>query len=66
MHDCNKHTHLQEDYLSCELESLNRKYQRRAEINWVDFYTQKLEDVNSALITLQKQREIVGVCHSAL
>ncbi len=52
----------QEDHLACELENLNRKYLRRAEINWVDFYTQKLDDVNLALATLQKQRELVGVC----
>ena len=51
---------IEEDYLACELEDLNRKYQRRIEVNWVDFYTQKLEALTSALDTVRKEREMLA------
>lgn len=49
---------IEEDQLTCELEGLSRKYQRRAEIDWVEFYTQKLIALQSALETVQREREI--------
>lgn len=51
---------IEEDYLACELESLDRKYKRRSEIDWVDFYTQKLEALTSALETVRREREMLA------
>mmetsp|Transcript_960 Transcript_960/g.2143 ORF Transcript_960/g.2143 Transcript_960/m.2143 type:complete len:1691 (+) Transcript_960:303-5375(+) len=49
---------IEEDYYACELESLNRKYQRRSEIDWVDFYSQKLDALTSALETVRRERDM--------
>jgi hypothetical protein len=46
--------------MAAELESLWRKYQRRAEINWVEFYSEKLRSALAALDTLKRERELGG------
>ena len=50
----------QEDFRAAELELLWRKYKQRTEINWVELYTQKIEDLKSALDTVVKERELGG------
>jgi hypothetical protein len=50
----------EEDFLAAELEVLWRKYKQRAEMKWVELYTQKIEDVKAALDTVIKERELAG------
>ena len=48
----------EEDFLAAELSALGRKYKHRAEMKWVDLYTQKIEDVRAALDIVVKEREL--------
>jgi len=50
----------EEDYLAAQLEGLGRKYKQRAEMNWVGFYTQKIEDAKAALDIVVKERELTS------
>lgn len=50
----------EEDLLAAQLEALGRKYKQRAEMNWVSFYTQKIEDAKAALDIVVKERELTS------
>ena len=50
----------EEDLLATELTGLWRKYKYRAEMKWVEFYSQKIDAVRAALDIVVKERELMG------
>lgn len=50
----------EEDLLAAQLDALGRKYKQRAEMNWVSFYTQKIEDAQAALDIVLKERDLTS------
>lgn len=50
----------EEDFLAAQLEELWRKYKHRAEMKWVDFYSQKIEALKAALDVVLKERELTS------
>ena len=46
----------EEDFLAAQLSGLWRKYKHRAEMKWVDLYSQKIDDVRAALDIVIKER----------
>jgi len=50
----------EEDFLAATLEGLWRKYKQRAEMKWVEFYTQKIDAIKAALDIVVKERELTS------
>jgi hypothetical protein len=50
----------EEDFLAAQLEELWRKYKHRAEMKWVEFYSQKIEALKAALDVVLKERELTS------